>query len=323
MTKMLRLQLIDQLLNSRQSVSLSEFLDTLEVSPATFKRDLEYLRDQLHAPIVYDRDLNAYRFDRKGTRGPKYELPGLWLDGDEAHALLAATSLLEGIEPGLLGPQIAPLKTRLRMLMSTESIDPEVIEQRIRLVQNLRRATSTKFFQKVARATLDGLRLRITHLNRNTGESTVREISPQRLTHYRENWYVEAWCHTRQAIRSFALDALENVEVTAIAADVIPKEQLDATLSSGFGIFNGKSVAWATLHFTTVRAQWVSKQIWHPEQQSKWLDDGSYELKVPYTDARELLNEVLSHGDQVIVHAPNELRRKLQEILRNTIDRYV
>lgn len=323
MTKMLRLQLIDQLLNSRQSVSLHEFLDTLEVSHATFKRDLEYMRDQLHAPIIYDRDLNAYRFDRKGTRAPKYELPGLWLDGDEAHALLAATSLLEGIEPGLLGPQIAPLKTRLRMLMSTESIDPEVIEQRIRLVQNLRRATSTKFFQKVARATLDGLRLRITHLNRNTGEKTVREISPQRLTHYRENWYVESWCHTRQAIRSFALDAFEHVEVTSIAAELVSRELLDTTLRSGFGIFNGQSVALAILLFTSTRAQWVSKQVWHPDQQARWLEDGSYELKVPYSDPRELLNEVLSHGDQVIVQAPNELRQKLQEILRSTINRYV
>lgn len=304
MTRMVRLHLIDQLLNSRASVTLSEFLDALEVSPATFKRDLEYLRDQLNAPIVYDRDINAYRFERRGPHGPKYELPGLWLDGDEAHALLAATSLLEGIEPGLLGAQIAPLKSRLRMLMSTESIDSEIIGQRIRLVQNQRRASSTRHFQKVARATLEGLRLNITHHNRNTGERTKREISPQRLTHYRENWYVEAWCHTREAIRSFGLDAIEDVVVMATLAQVVPQADLDTILSSGFGIFNGQDVQWAVLRFTPARAQYVSKQVWHTEQRVSWLEDGSYELKVPFNDERELLSEILSHGSAIKVILP-------------------
>lgn len=322
MTRMVRLHQIDQLLNSRTSVTLNEFLDTLEVSPATFKRDLEYLRDQLNAPIVYDRDINAYRFERRGAHGPKYELPGLWLDGDEAHALLAATSLLEGIEPGLLGAQIAPLKSRLRMLMSTESIDPEVIGQRIRLVQNQRRVIPTRHFQKVARATLEGLRLTITHHNRNTGERTTREISPQRLTHYRENWYVEAWCHTREAIRSFGLDAIEEVTVTTTPAQVLTTEQLDAVLGSGFGIFNGTDVQWAVLRFTPSRAQYVSKQVWHPEQKARWLEDGSYELEVPFTDVRELLNEVLWHGDQVEVLSPPTLRHHLQTILRTLIATY-
>lgn len=319
---MVRLHLIDQLLNSRASVTLSEFLDTLEVSQATFKRDLEYLRDQLNAPIVYDRDINAYRFERRSTTGPKYELPGLWLDGDEAHALLAATSLLERIEPGLLGAQIAPLKSRLRMLMSTESIDPEVIAQRIRLLQNQRRASSTRHFQKVARATLEGLRLNITHLNRNTGERTMREISPQRLTHYRENWYVEAWCHTREAIRSFGLDAIEDMTVTAAPAHILTPEQLDTVLGSGFGIFNGSEVQWAVLRFTPSRAQWVSKQVWHEHQKARWLDDGSYELEVPFTDARELVNEILWHGPEVKIFAPDDLIQHIKATLRASLVQY-
>lgn len=323
MTRMVRLHLIDQLLNSRASVTLNEFLDTLEVSQATFKRDLEYLRDQLNAPIVYDRDINAYRFERRGAHGPKYEMPGLWLDGDEAHALLAATSLLERIEPGLLGAQIAPLKSRLRMLMSTESIDPEVIGQRIRLVQNQRRESSTRHFQKVARATLEGLRLSISHLNRNTGERTTREISPQRLTHYRENWYVEAWCHTREAIRSFGLDAIEEVSVTPKPVTALTPEQLDAVLGSGFGIFNGTAVQWAVLRFTPARAQYVSKQVWHPDQKTKWLDDGSYELQVPFTDARELVNEILWHGAEVVVTSPESLKSELANQLRAMCQKYL
>ncbi|MBQ0714977.1 MAG: WYL domain-containing protein [Paraperlucidibaca sp.] len=322
MTRMIRLHMIDQLLSSRAHVTLSEFLDALEVSQATFKRDLEFLRDQLNAPIVYDRDINAYRFERRGVTGPKYELPGLWLDSSEAYALLTATKLLENIEPGLLGPQIAPLKSRLKALLSAENIDPEAISKRVRLIQNQRRLSSTKHFQKVARATLDGLRLVITHLNRNTGERTEREISPQRLTHYRENWYVEAWCHTREAIRSFGFDAIESVTVTPHESMVVPDADLDAVLGTGYGIFNGAATQWATLRFSPARAQWVSKQVWHEQQRSAWLPDGSYQIELPYNDDRELINDILSYGADVVVLGPMPLRLRILDELCRTAKEY-
>jgi len=166
------------------------------------------------------------------------------------------------------------------------------------------------------------LRLSITHHNRNTSERTQREISPQRLTHYRENWYVEAWCHTREAIRSFGLDAIEDVAVMATPAQIVPQIQLDAVLGSGFGIFNGQDVKWAVLRFTPSRAQWVSKQVWHPEQKARWLEDGSYGLEVPFTDHREILSEIMWHGVHVEVIAPASLKGTLFEQLHDLVGRY-
>lgn len=63
-----RLQLIDQLLHERRAVPLALFLYTLSVSRATFKCDLEYLRERLHAPIVWDREAGGYRFAYKPHR---------------------------------------------------------------------------------------------------------------------------------------------------------------------------------------------------------------------------------------------------------------
>ena len=59
MTRALRVHQIDQMLHNRGRVELQVFLDELEVSLATFKRDLEFMRFQLNAPIIYDRELNA------------------------------------------------------------------------------------------------------------------------------------------------------------------------------------------------------------------------------------------------------------------------
>ncbi len=100
MSRTLRVHQIDQMLHYRHHVSLQDFLDTLEVSLPTFKRDLEFMRLHLNAPIIYDRDLKAYRFGKEDPNGPRYELPGQWLNASEAHALLTANSLLESLEPG-------------------------------------------------------------------------------------------------------------------------------------------------------------------------------------------------------------------------------
>lgn len=87
-----RLYQIDQLLHDRRSITFQELLQKLEVSPATLKRDLSYMRDRLHAPIIYDRELNGYRFENEGIQ--QYQLPGLWFTAEEIHALLTMNQLL-------------------------------------------------------------------------------------------------------------------------------------------------------------------------------------------------------------------------------------
>ena len=322
MTRALRVHQIDQMLHNRGRVELQVFLEELEVSLATFKRDLEFMRFQLNAPIIYDRELNAYRFEKTDNDGPKYELPGLWLNASEAHALLTANALLEGIEPGLLGPHVQPLKARLAALLATEGIDPESVSQRVRLIQNLKRSMPVKHFQLVARATLDQKRIKLHHLNRNSGEVSEREVSPQRLTYYRENWYLDAWCHVRKDIRSFAVDAIESVEVLATAAQPVNIQKLDATLSDGYGIFNGPTKKWAILEFTAHRAQWVSLLIWHAQQKVSWMPDGRYRVEIPYNDDRELLSDIMSHIPHVVVVSPPELRDRVKVLLLEGISNF-
>src|ERR1700761_1019471 len=53
---------IELLIKRQSGVSFDQLLSELEVSPATLKRDLQYLRDRMDAPIVYARDENVYRF---------------------------------------------------------------------------------------------------------------------------------------------------------------------------------------------------------------------------------------------------------------------
>ena len=203
-----RLYKIEQMLSESSVVPIGTLMDRLEISRATFKRDLDYLRDRLHAPIVYDRGQGGYRFDGatgKGTRaGPKHELPGLWFNSSEAYALLAMQQLVKEIEPGLLAGQVEPLKARLRALLGSTEHDIDEVERRIKVVQVGTRRSDPEHFSRIAKAVLTRRQMQIVYYSRGTDAQTERAISPQRLVNYRGNWYVDAWCHLRNGLRSFA-----------------------------------------------------------------------------------------------------------------------
>jgi len=61
---------------------------------------------------------------------------------------------------------------------------------------------------------------------------------------------------------------------------------------------------------------------WHPKQEGKFLDDGSYQLKIPYSKEPELLIDVMKYGPDVEVIEPKDLRKKIQEMLIKTLRNY-
>lgn len=313
---------IDQILQGRRPVPVREFLDELGVSLATFKRDLEYMRERLHAPIVWDREAHGYRFEEQSAGGRRYELPGLWFSPQEAQALLTMQHMIESLEPSLLGPHLQPLKTRLAALLTAGDHSAEEVRRRIRVLPFGARRHEPKHFSLVAAAVLGRQRLQLGYWNRAKDETTEREVSPQRLVYYRNNWYLDAWCHLRKDIRSFSLDAMKAVAMVPAKAKEVPDAELDEVLASGYGIFSGKKVQWATLRFTPERARYVALEEWHPKQRARWEKDGSYVLDVPFTSSPELLKDILAHGPDVEVTAPPELEAEVVQRLEAARARY-
>ena len=324
MSQLARAYKIDQLLNDRGVVPFDDLMHALEVSRATLKRDLAYLRDRLNAPIIHDRNAGGYRFDRAAPMADRpYELPGLWFSAEEIHALLTMQHLLSNLDTGgLLGPHIKPLQSRLTGLIGAADNPAEEVIKRIRILSVGARRVALEHFQSIGSALLRRKRLIIRYAARGSGNTTERELSPQRLIHYRDNWYLDAWCHLRDELRSFSVDAIQHVELLETAADDVPDDRLNDTLGSGYGIFSGKDVKWATLRFSSLRARWVASEKWHSKQVGKWLDDGSYELTVPYSNDPELLMDILKYGADCEVMGPEDLRDRVAREVKKMAARF-
>jgi proteasome accessory factor C len=307
---------LHRLLKSRRyPVPFERVQEELECSRATTKRVLAYLRDVLGAPLETSRDPRGYRYTDEA-----YELPGFWFSPEELQSLLTLQQLLATFQPGLLDDALDPLRERLDQILKSQGLKAANAD-RIRLLRAAARMPG-KHFPTLAAAVLQRQRLRIEYEARGTQQVTEREISPQRLTHYRDNWYLDAWCHKSKGLRTFAVDCVRSAEALDKAADEIPTERLTRELGGSYGIFSGAPTATAVLHFTAERARWVAAETWHPQQEGRWRHDGLYELRVPYHRDEELILDILRYGPDVEVVAPPSLRRAVAERLTQAAARY-
>jgi predicted DNA-binding transcriptional regulator YafY len=306
-----RFHLIDRLLATKKVVTRRQFMEALEVSPATFKRDLEYLRDRLGAPIAWNREAGGYEYRVKAGDRP-FQLPGLWFNDSEAEALLTMDAMLDQLQPGLLGRHVEPLRARLQSLLEQGDVEGAEVRKRVRMLPQAARVPTSGVFETIAAGTLKRRRVAIRYDARSTGEATERTISPQRLVHYRDNWYVDAWCHMRDGLRKFAVDAIATAHLLDDKAKAVDMRDVEREFNSGYGIFGGTKVSWATLRFNAARARWVKSERWHPEQRGRLDAEGRWILEVPFTDPRELMMDILKFGADVEVLSPPELVKAIE-----------
>ena len=312
---------IEQLLRERKVVSRQSFLDELEISPAQFKRDLTFLRDQFQVPIDYDRERNGY-FISRDSKTPEVRLPGPMYTLQEIHALLVIQDLISQLQSGLLDQHLGPMRERLKLLLGREDLRSEEIRRRIRILHMASRPVAPKYFQKVSEATLTRKRIQIQYYSRVRDGVTQRDVSPQRLVFYRGNWYLDAWCHLRDDLRSFAVDAIRKVAMRSEAAQEVATESLDEHLGAGYGIFSGPAHNQAVLRFEPAAARFVAAERWHAKQEQQIEPSGHLILTVPYADEQELIMDITRYGPDVEVMAPNQLKQKVKRRLAEALAKY-
>ena len=314
MERIERIHALHRILSAaRYPVTVQRLQEDLECSRATVYRDLAYLRDYLMAPVVGNGEA-GFQYDHKDAQ--RFELPGLWLSSEELHALLAAQQLLVRSGGGVLSNALAPLQQRIEKLLDEHAGGRRLPVERVRVVPHRTRKLDETAFRTVATAVLDRKQLSFEYRARSTDERTRRTVSPQRLTHYRDNWYVDAWDHDREALRSFSVDRISNARVMDAPARDEPEEELDRHLASSYGIFSGTPKGWATIVFSAKAARWVADEHWHSQQEGARLPDGRYELKLPYSNSRELLMDVLKYGPDAEIVAPVSLREEMRILLQ-------
>jgi predicted DNA-binding transcriptional regulator YafY len=304
---------------TREPLSLAALCDETGGSPATVKRLISFLRDQRGVDIRYDREQGGYRLERSPDDPNAAVLLGL--SGREISALLEVEALLEQIPPGFVRDETQSVRSRLGKVRR-QAFGKGDLTERIRLRMSQLRNTSADAFATVLSALRARRRLQFVYRSRSRDEEKARSGSPLRLTFYRSNWYLAAWCHEREEMRVFSVDRITSPRCMAEAVYDPPPDLIAAELDSGYGIFTGKADKIAVLRFNELAARWVAEEEWHPGVKSEPQKGGGVILRIPYKHEPELVMDVLRHGPNVEVLGPASLRKTVGEALATAADKY-
>lgn len=308
---------LDGILRSRRRPVSSKILcEELECSPATFKRLIRIIREQYNYPIKNCRK-EGYFYDANQVEAT----PGLWFSADQLQALLMMKQWLERLQPNLIHVYFQSLIEHVEKILSLTGKTAQDICQRIQIIPIAQQYIPPHIFLALNQAVLNHKKLNIKYRDIQD-QHTKRVVSPQRLIYYRDQWYLDAWCHLRESLRTFWIAGLVSVEIVNEQAKQIDEEMLIQHLEASYGIFTGEPTHVAHLRFIGQAAMRVRNANWHAQQNQLCHENGSVELWVPYSDPRELIMDILKYGAEVTVLAPDELRAAVICRLKKALNLY-
>jgi hypothetical protein len=319
MSEIDRLYSYKSLFLARRIISQAQILELLEISTATFKRDLTKLRDRLNLPIVYDRGLRGYRLEKASS--PK-DLSGFFFSKDEILVFSAIQYILTQFDPNLFNSKLKPLNAKIEFLMNDIGLNEADVMSRIKFLHSRKRKINYEIFESLVKATFNKKRVSINYLGSDNSISNDRVISPQQIVYYKDNWYIDAWCHFRNDVRTFSVDAINMCTQREDASIELNISEIQKIFRIDYGIFIGKEKQWAKIKFNTKNISWIIREEWHPDQKTYFDVHGWFFLELPYSDSREILSEILKFGNNAIVIQPEELRTSHISILKKSLDNY-
>ncbi len=313
-----RIRILSQILKARRTpIAISVLAEELDCTTRTVQRYLDDLRDIYHAPLD-NLPSKGWILDQKNS--PNWEIPGLWLSEQDIQSMLLLLSILKRFGNGLMRKELKPVEQLINSTLAQRNISRSQIGQRIKIIPLANAALPHKHLYCFFNAIINRQQITLDYCDYQQQHSH-RTISPQRLVYYRDNWFCDAWCHRRDELRTFALTRVEQAELTNKKAIDIANEQLDQHYSPGYGLFAGNNKYKATLRFFPTIARDIAKQQWHPQQHGEW-DGKDYLLTLPYSDQRELVQDILRHSPNVVVESPARLKNAVKRQLHMALEVY-
>lgn len=313
-----RLAFLDRRMRERGWVTASEAARAFEVSPRQIKRDIEYLRWRLDAPVTYD----------GGHRGYRYEKPFHKLRfSDERRVLFGA--LVQGWAASdtfrmFHDPEL------ISLLAKAIPREYRIVADRIRYHGPAVDSVDLDVFARICQSLREGKAVNIRYRNLE-GKLSERPLEVQRLVNYGGAWYLAAWDRSRQSLRTFHMGRIEQIELIPGQLEKAVgspgwESQVDQWVSSGSGIFQGPPVYWAIVRLRSTARRLAQGQTWHPQQIDQEGHDAEGDFvdrSVPLADPREWVGRLLALGADAEAIGPEEFRSQWEQAVKALQDRLV
>jgi proteasome accessory factor B len=310
-----RMLRIHQSLQSGQFPNASTLAAEIEVSTKTIHRDIEFMRDRMNLPVEFDGARSGYFYD-----GEVNAFPTMQITEGEIFALVVAEKALQQYRgTSFEKPLLSAIKKMEQSLPDTISLNLADIEQTISFRTRAEPVLDLKIFDALARAVAQQKQLELHYRKPGAKKSEPRVVDPYHLANINGEWYLFAYDHAREDIRTFVPARIQSAKQTGRKFARRQKFSLEKRLRDSFGVHSGGGEFEVVLRFNPRAADYIREKKWHESQRLRELKGGGVELKLKLSSLAEIERWVLSWGADVMVVQPRELAESIRAAARKLL----
>jgi len=308
---------IHQAIHSGKYPNATTLAGELEVSTKSIYRDIEFMRDRLELPVEFDGARNGFHYTEEVSN-----FPTLQITEGELFALLVAEKALQQYRgTAFERPLLSAFKKMAASLPDTVSLNLADWEQTISFRTSAEPILDVEIFDTLAKATARHGQLLLTYRKPGRKETEPRIVDPYHLANINGEWFLFAYCHLRNDIRTFVPSRIQEAELTGKTFIRPQKFSLEKRLRDTFGVVTGQGEFEVVIRFDELVSDYIREKRWHPSQQLIELEDGGVELRLKLSSLAEIQRWILSWGGQACALAPAELVESLKAAARMILER--
>jgi predicted DNA-binding transcriptional regulator YafY len=283
-----------------------------ETSISTISRDIEFMRDQLGAPIEYDALNRGYYFTEKTFR-----LPASFTSAEDLLALCMARSIFSLYRETPLYEASQQLLESITTPIASDG-NNDWLENRIAVPP----IASAKVKPDIWEIIVNGLKgnrvITFDYMGTWDEDYKKRKVHPYQLLFDSGVWYLYGFAEERKATRIFSLSQIKNAQLTKNVFS-LPKnfKYTDFSGDSYFGVFIGQEKYSFAIDCYEEAVVYATERQWAADQKITEIEDG-VTIKFTSTQYHKVLRWVLSNGCCAVPRRPKKLvddwKRHVQEM---------
>ncbi|MBN1524815.1 MAG: transcriptional regulator [Spirochaetales bacterium] len=302
---------IHDTLKQKHYPSAGSIAQSLEVSVKTIRRDIEYLRDMLNAPIEYDPHRKGFFYT-----SDDFEPGKMRLTGKEYLAMLLFSKVFSQYRNTPWYENLAALYSRMKDFLADEvEIDPDLLDTTVLIYGSPITNISASTWEEVMKALRAKNTLHFKYRKPGKNEDEAISLHVYRVVGYRGDWYCVGYCPARKVIRIYSMARMKKFSQSDSYR--IPKRfRLEDHIQGSFGMFLEDHDYKVHIEFDRTIAPFIKERVWGRGQKLVPLKNNGVKLIFSASSLVELSAWVLSWGGHAKVTSPKELIARVAEEIK-------
>ena len=187
-----------------------------------------------------------------------------------------------------------------------------------------RKPQGTEHLYGLLHAIKNKVQIKFTYQKYWESEKKARHVEPYALKEFKNRWYVLAKDLGDNAIKSFALDRLTELEILKKPFELPANFDVNEHYKFSFGIIspNGDKPEVVLLSFNAFQGKYIKSLPLHSSQQVLIDNEEELQIKLSLYVTHDLVMELLSYGDTVQVLAPKMLIKQMKQAHKTAYKQY-